>query len=167
MKTKREGLVSGYITDALLFLMEREDYHNISITDLCKKAGVTRMSFYRNFESKEDVLRKWIHDVTERFLEQSETSYRNDSSRDYIVTLFTHLRQYQGICAAIYRAGLSYLLKDEFDRVFLSVHRDEYEDYKSYFHAGGVYNVFLLWLIKGCRESPEELADKLKGMLDK
>ncbi|MBQ6206380.1 MAG: TetR/AcrR family transcriptional regulator [Oscillibacter sp.] len=167
MKAKREGLVSDYITDALLFLMEREDYHNISITDLCKKAGVTRMSFYRNFESKEDILRKWLKDVTEQFLKESGISYRDDTSRDYIITLFTHLKQYQRICSAIYKAGLSYLLKDEFDRVFLSIHREEYEDYKSYFHAGGIYNVFLLWLIKGCAESPEELADKLTGMLDK
>lgn len=167
MKAKREGLVSSYITDALLFLMEHEDYHNISITDLCKKAGVTRMSFYRNFESKEDILRKWLKDVTEQFLKESGISYRDDTSRDYIVTLFTHLKQYRKICSAICRAGLSYLLKDEFDRVFLYIHRDEYGDYKSYFHAGGIYNVFLLWLVRGCVETPEELADKLTGMLDK
>lgn len=167
MKIKRDGLVSEYITDALLLLMEKKEYHDISITELCEKAGVTRMSFYRNFESKEDILRKWLAEVTDRFVAQSGISYKNDAPHDYFVTLFTHLARYKQICVALYEAGLSYLLKDEFDRVFLSIHGGEYDDYKSFFHAGGVYNVFLLWLMRGCAETPEELADKLTGLMEK
>ncbi len=63
MKIKREALVGAYITDALLLLMRKKDYKDISITEICEKAGVTRMSFYRNFESKEDILKKWTTDV--------------------------------------------------------------------------------------------------------
>ncbi len=68
MKIKREALVGAYITDALLLLMRKKDYKDISITEICEKAGVTRMSFYRNFESKEDILKKWIAFVTDTFL---------------------------------------------------------------------------------------------------
>ncbi len=41
------------------------------------------------------------------------------------------------------------------------------DPYKSYFLAGGIYNVFLLWLINGCKENPEELADRMTDMLVK
>jgi AcrR family transcriptional regulator len=167
MKVKREGLVGEYITDALLLLMEKKPYHDISVTELCERAGVTRMSFYRNFESKEDILRKWLAGVTDRFVVESGISYKDDAPHDYFVTLFTHLARYQKICSALYEARLMYLLKDEFDRVFLAIHGSEYDDYKSYFHAGGIYNVFLLWLMRGCVETPEELADKLAGLMEK
>lgn len=167
MKIKRKALVSEYITDTLLMLMRKEDYKEISITEICEKAGVTRMSFYRNFESKEDILKRWIESVTDTFLTVSEISFKNDSSKDYFVKLFTHMKQHQEICEALYKADLIYLVKEQFDRGFLSIYHDEYDDYKSYFLAGGIYNVFLLWLMNGCAETPEELADRMTDMLVK
>ena len=167
MKIKREALVSEYITDALLLLMKKKDYKDISITEICEKAGVTRMSFYRSFESKEDVLKKWITTITDSFLAVSGISYKNDSNREYFEKLFTHMEQHKAMCLALYKAGLIYIIKEQFDRVFLELHKDEYDDYKSFFLAGGVYNVFLLWLINGCKESPFELADRLDTILVK
>ncbi len=167
MKIKRRALVDEYITDALLMLMKKKDYRTISITEICEKAGVTRMSFYRNFESKEDILNRWLTAVTDDFLLVSGISYKNDSTKDYFVKLFTHLGTHQTICTAMYKAGLIHLVKDQFDRVFLSIHREEYDAYKSYFLAGGIYNVFLLWLINGCKEAPEELAVRMDDILVK
>jgi len=167
MKTRREALANEYLTEALLRLMEKKNYRDITITELCEKAGVTRMSFYRNFDSKEDILREWISGVTASFLLDSNISYKNDSPREYFSKLFHHMRKYSGVCTTLYQMGLIHLVKDEFDTVFLTLHGHEYDDYKSYFLAGGVYNVFLLWLINGCRETPEELAEKMTGILER
>jgi len=167
MKIKREALVGEYITEALLILMKKEAYREISITEICAKAGVTRMSFYRNFESKEDVLRRWIAGVTERFLAASEISYKEDTAEEYFTKLFTHLERYKGICDALYRADLIYLVKEQFDRVLVELHHEDYDDYKSYFLSGGIYNVFLLWLINGAKERPQELAKRLDRLLVK
>ncbi len=167
MKIKREALVSEYIMDALLMLMRKKEYKDISITEICEKAGVTRMSFYRNFESKEDILKKWLTSITDDFLAVSGISYKNDSNRDYFIKLFTHLKQYKVICTTMYKADMIYLVKNQFDRVFLEIHRGDYDDYKSYFLAGGIYNVFLLWLINGCKESPQQIANKMRDILIK
>lgn len=74
MKISREGSVTEYITDALLLLLKKVPYNEISVTALCDKAGVTRMSFYRNFNTKEDVLEAWISSITEDFLRDSRIS---------------------------------------------------------------------------------------------
>lgn len=153
------------ISEAMLRLMKDREYNKITLQNIVDEAGVSRMAFYRNFESKEDVLRYWLKGVTDRFVAESGISYRDNAPRDYFITLFTHLASYREICEALYNAGVSHLLKDEFDRVFLSIHGGEYDDYKSYFHAGGIYNVFLLWLMRGCPETPEELADKLDNIM--
>jgi len=167
MKVKREALVGEYIEDALLYLMKKKDYKSISITEICEKAGVTRMSFYRNFDSKEDILKKWVNSVTDSFLADSEISYKNNSSREYFIKLFTHMEQHKDVCIELYNAGLIYIVKEQFDRVFLEIHRDEYDEYKSFFLAGGIYNVFLLWLINGCRESPSEIAERMEDIFKK
>ena len=167
MKVKREALVSAYITKALLILMKKEKYKDITITEICEKAGTTRMSFYRNFSSKEDILKKWVTEITDNFLLISGISYKTDSSRVYFIKLFTHMEQHKAICLSLYEANLIYLVKEQFDRVFVSIHHNEYDDYKSYFLSGGIYNVFLLWLMNGCKESPQELAGRLENLLTK
>lgn len=44
------------IETALLYLMEKKDLKQISISELVKKAGVSRNAFYRNYKSKEEIL---------------------------------------------------------------------------------------------------------------
>ena len=165
MKIKRDATVDAYITEALLKLLEKKVYKDISITEICEKAGVTRMSFYRNFDSKEDILFRHVREITDAFLEESSINYKSDSTHEYFIKLFTHMYRQKELCLHLYKAGLIYMVKDEFDRVFLERHSGEYDEYKSYFLAGGIYNVFLLWLKNGCRESPEERADRLELIL--
>lgn len=167
MKIKREALANRYIEDALLLLMEKKDYRDITITEICSRAGVTRMSFYRNFSGKDDILRRWIVSVTDSFLEESGISYRKDSIRDYFIKLFKHLGHYRDTCTLLYKYQLSHLIKEQFDRCFLRAYSEIYDEYKSYFLSGGIYNVFLLWLMNGCRETPEELAGRMQDILDK
>ena len=33
------------------------------------------------------------------------------------------------------------------------------EEYNYYFVSGGLYNIYYNWLISGCKETPEELAN--------
>lgn len=167
MKIKREALVDAYITEAFLLLLKKKEYKDISITEICKKAGVTRMSFYRNFESKEDILLKKVRYVTDNFLQESAISYKNDTISSYFIKLFTHMEQQKELCAALNKAGLIHIIKDEFDRVFLDTYRQEYDDYKSVFLAGGIYNVFLYWFQNDCRDNPEALAKRLGDLLRK
>ena len=44
------------IVDALVRLLKKEDYSSISISAVCKEAGVSRQTFYSLFESKENII---------------------------------------------------------------------------------------------------------------
>lgn len=167
MKIKREALVDVYITEALLLLLKKKEYKDISITEICKKAGVTRMSFYRNFENKEDILLKKVQTVTDSFLKESGISYKRDTVSNYFVKLFTHMQQQKDLCAALNKAGLIHMIKNEFDRVFLNAYKYVYDEYKSLFLSGGIYNVFLFWFINDCKDNPEVLAQRLDDILKK
>lgn len=45
-----------HLEECMLQLIERKDYNDITVTELCKNAGITRRIFYRLFETKDDVL---------------------------------------------------------------------------------------------------------------
>lgn len=57
MKQKLQAELSReWLTDALFDLMENNEYELITIKNLTEKAGVSRLTFYRHFESKDSIL---------------------------------------------------------------------------------------------------------------
>lgn len=167
MNKKRELSVSDYITNSLFELMKKKPYADISITEITDKAKVNRVSFYRNFISKEDIIDKWIKSTTDKFLLTSDISYQKDSNLDYFTKLFTHLEKYKTEATLIYKANLFNLLKNEFDNNLINIHKKEYSNYKSYFLAGGIFNVYYFWLVNGCKETPRQVAEKLVDLMSK
>ena len=167
MRLQAEKYVDEYITNSLFTLMKRKKYDDISITEITNKAGVGRVSFYRNFNSKEDIIKRWIEDTTNNFLNNSDINFKKDSTKDYFIKLFNHLEKYKEESFLIYKANLIHLLKSEFENKLLSIHQKEYDNYKTYFLAGGIFNVYYFWLINGCKESSEEIANKLVDLMKK
>ncbi len=167
MNHKRELNVSQYITNSLFELMKKKPYAEISITDITDNAKVHRASFYRNFTSKEDIIVQWIKSTTQNFLSKSDISYQKDTTTEYFTKLFTHLEKYKTEAMLIYKANLFNLLKDEFDNNLINLHKKEYSNYKSYFLAGGIFNVYYFWLINGCTETPHQVAEKLVDLMSK
>ena len=126
MNNKRELSVAQYITNSLFELMKAKPYNDISITEITDKAKVNRVSFYRNFTSKEDIIDKWIKSTTQKFLSKSDISYQRDSTLDYFTKLFTHLEKYKTEAMLIYNANLFNLLKNEFNNNLINLHKKEY-----------------------------------------
>ena len=56
----RQNYVIRHITESLLTLLEHKAIEDISICELCDHAGIGRASFYRNFKSREDILKTYL-----------------------------------------------------------------------------------------------------------
>lgn len=166
-KTTGETYVQKQIPNALWELMKEKDFSEITVTEIADRAGVSRVSFYRNYSSREDVLVKDLDTITDRFLQQTGISYKNDPLPVYFEKLFRHMKEHELIIRMLYDAGLINLIKDQFDRVFIKNYEGIYDPYKAYFYSGGLFNIFLLWLKEGCKETPEKLSQKLKSMMEK
>ncbi|WP_300558725.1 TetR/AcrR family transcriptional regulator, partial [Companilactobacillus sp.] len=65
-----------YLTTALLQLLETKPLNEISVTQVVKRAGVSRMAFYRNFDTLDDLLTSYF----EPQIEQKFTDIKNDIS---------------------------------------------------------------------------------------
>ena len=68
-KRKEENLrVKKSITAALFSLVQEKQLADIHITEIIRKAGVARVSFYRNYCSKEDIVVTLIRDILQAVL---------------------------------------------------------------------------------------------------
>ncbi|HFI0326517.1 TPA: TetR/AcrR family transcriptional regulator [Streptococcus suis] len=86
-----------YIQEALLQLIQQKAYDKITITDIAKRAGVTRISFYRNFDSKDSILKQTL----ERAYSAYKEEYGNDLS---FPSLFAFFQQNNTLIDCLYKS---------------------------------------------------------------
>ena len=78
--------VRDCITKALFKLMKSKNYHDITVSALVKTAGVSRNSFYRNYQSIEDILRQYLVEQTSQWWNE----YIADPNPNIIAETFQH-----------------------------------------------------------------------------
>ena len=105
------------LSQALLGLMLQKDFDEISIQEITNRAGLSRQTFYTNFEKKEDILNYLLNCLFGKYLKQLEAQKITpeyfmidylafwDDSRDFLTLLF--------------RRGMGYLFQER-NRIFFN-----------------------------------------------
>lgn len=159
----RNVYVRGQLTAALLALLEERELGDIPVSTLCQWAGVGRASFYRNFEEKEDILRRYIGEIFKDWTQEYEKR-ENPPVSALIEGLFGHFETHRAFYSLLHRRGLAYLLKDVI--LGLCGPRAEHtaiEAYASAFAAYSIYGWVEVWFQRGMRETAGELAALFRG----
>ncbi len=68
MHRSRKSIASSLMVEALLLLLEKEEYDFISVKDICEKAGVNRSTFYTYYNTKDDLLVDTMKLISKRLL---------------------------------------------------------------------------------------------------
>ena len=155
------------ISEALLRLLRATPYTDITVQKLTDCAGVSRMAFYRNFDSKDEVMRYYLEKQTDRFLQESHITEETSFGPAYFRKLVEHLSNTREVGLLLIDTGLFDLLRAEFDRIYTVRAKDHRELLRSTFIAGGICNVYYYWLVNGCREAPAELVGDLEQILSR
>lgn len=157
----RNAYVIEHLTDALLALLNEKPLGEISISELCETAGVGRTSFYRNFETKEDILKRHIETLFQGWINEwkSDSKLPIDQS---IYQLFTHLEANREFYGLLHNRGLTYLLKDILlDMCGFDPKQEVIAAYSSAYVAFFLYGWIEVWLRRGMKETAAELAGYL------
>lgn len=93
------------IYQALVLLMDTTPYEKISITDICARAGVSRMAYYRHYSSKHDILLQPLRRRLDELLRKVEAGTLRGPLA-YWTEYFRCLRQ-DDLIPLVFRAGLS------------------------------------------------------------
>lgn len=159
----RNAYVLEHITDALLKLLEEKPIGEISISELCDFAGIGRASFYRNFESKEDILRRYIHKIFKEWTDEADKK-ENRPLNESLGLLFAHFEKHKDFYSLLNERNLIYLLKDVVIR--LCGPRPEHckeEAYASAYFAYSLYGWIEVWFQRGMQESAEDIAGMFRN----
>ena len=156
-----------WLTDALLSLMEKRAFRNISITEIAEKAGLSRRTFYRIFETKEDILNYYADELYGEFLQllNRETDCRfTVTVRLYFEFWYRHKR----FLGLLKQSEMLPFLMNQYARLFPKVFQmlkgshplarnEEALSYAMAFSAGGLLSILLKWAEDGMNKTPEDM----------
>ena len=174
---KRSKESSGWIFDALERLMEKKRFENISITDVCKEAKIGRVTFYRHYDTLEDVLRKKSDELFEEFIPYcKDYNQRKTSGSGLLVPFLRYWYVNPKIIQLIIQADKTYILTDSINRLIsiskllpLKEHNIDLEE-DSYFSAvvnSVILCILIEWIKKGQNLAPDDLAERILTKMKK
>ena len=134
-----------------------KEYSSISVSDLCKISGFSRSSFYRHFQSKEDLLLQTLTQVRNDCAHELQQSGYPNPSKEYYTSLFAFLRSNKSLLHFIHVAHLDFNLYLLLQSLLLSGNSIS-EDYQSDLLVGSYAMLIIRWIDKDMAESDADMA---------
>ena len=66
-RTERNRFTRMCIGEAIVALMKKKEFDKIKISEIVEKAGVSRMTYYHYYETKNDVLNDYFKEIVSQF----------------------------------------------------------------------------------------------------
>lgn len=157
-KRRRDSIEK--IEKAFIELLQDRQLNQISVTDICKRTGLNRSTFYANFID--------VYDLADKLREKLETDFDTqfqEKTNHSAESMFKHIYENQLFYKTYFKLGY-----DEKHAVYIfdtdRAQNDfggQHIKYHIEFFRNGINAIIKMWLAGGCKESPEEMAEILKA----
>lgn len=152
----------------LLHTMEKKRYRDITVRDLCRDAGISRMAFYQYFDSKDDALTALIDHTLQ---DLGPTGF---STRD-LERLASFWQDHRALLDALHANELDHLFEERSMalvesedlgfRQHLSPELREFQQLRLRFAVQGITTVIRTWHQGGFAQSVSQIARLLQHIL--
>ncbi|MWV61603.1 TetR family transcriptional regulator [Helicobacter saguini] len=181
-----KSLVKKCLQDSLLELMQTKKFESISITDIARRAGVSRNAYYRNYDSKEAILEELLQKIV---IESSSEMAKFDpilETKQTWIALLNITKKYYKEYKMLINAGLSQAIQDTFVK---NLHKNTMRDfsqslhnldskklgnmeffnnkssnksaifYSNHYYIGGICSTLFAWIQNDMNENVETIAN--------
>ena len=142
---------------AMFKLMGDMDFEKITVTEIAKRAGVSRLAFYRNYESKEDLVADICRSVFQEIITSLKSELFLTNRREWYVDFFKTIKENSDYFDIYLKANLKLndgvLLESPYPSPTIEDH---------YFKAsceGAFVYILTDWFNSGMKETPEEMGE--------
>lgn len=163
------------ITESLLELMRDIPFSRISIKDIVERAGLTRQTFYHNFDSKEEVLMHKEGELFDEFLH--DLMKHQITEWDHIILYyFRYWQQHADFVRLLIKNNLVYIMETKAPSYYETVRNyfrlEESKLSETEFHyvysfcSGAIITMLISWIENGMVMNAQEMTDLVLKLLD-
>ena len=172
------------MNQALISLLEKKDIEFITVTEITKKSGVNRSTFYLHYENIYELLEETIENLNKKFLSSFhlQTPLQITSKKDaflitdeQLIPYLNFVKQNKRILKLInkkpqlFQARITY--QKMYDKIFYPaisqyVSQEDEKIYNLEFYMGGVVGIIHKWLELDCITETEKLIEIIKNCVN-
>ena len=141
----------------LLYEKPKED---ITVSEICKKSGFGRTTYYRYFSSDKNEL---IIFIAKAKWEEYKTSHKEEVKQDEGFQFFTHLYNNKRFMMMLKEQNLiEILFRILFDIYGIQETENSILRYGKDIFVGMYFGVIYDWIIQGCVDTPTDIKNKIE-----
>lgn len=162
------------ITDALLILMRKYPYSEISVKQIVMETSLARKTFYLNFDSKDDVLNSIIDGLILEY-----TGSLSSAKDSPILVIFEFCGKHREYLSLLHKNNMQHLLLTRLNKIipeynntmdmsnnpFAHLIGDLEPDYLIAFNIGAIWNVIFKWVDRGMTDSLDDIENTIQQYL--
>lgn len=153
---------------ALDKLMNRKSFETITVNELVEVSGISRATFYRNYNSKEEIIEKKLNQVIKDSFKELTSEYKGITLNegDVLNIFFIIIKENESLLECIKNARMDSVILKELSKILTwyantyykeHIKDDTIFDYIIGLVSGAIWNTISTWIEKEKKETPEEL----------
>ena len=177
-ENQRIALTRRLLQDALLRLLSQSTLEEISVTALCKEAGINRATFYNHYTSPSMLLGEMEKQLVAELEEITKESSTLETIVDHLEQYCIILKENAELMAILVRyhidrdiAGLISSATSYYERNRLDLNQTPMDSgtihLVSVFLYSGAYSLIQEWLIRKIDKTPREIAELILSIIHK
>lgn len=160
---KKNTYVRTQMLNTLLDMLKEQNIQSIAISDLIEKANVSRVSFYRNYSSKEDILIQAENRLFSEWKHQYDLADK-ESPQNFTKELLNYYQDHSDFYQSLYAAGLESII---INTIIQSADiKDNDPNTLAYFKSSIAYMIYG-WVHEWMKRGMQESGTVLAAMIDK
>ncbi|MGO5066078.1 TetR family transcriptional regulator [Clostridium sporogenes] len=163
------------IRESLIELLQHKKIHEVTVTDICKKANINRGTFYTHYKDAYDLLKSIEDELFNQILEYIEETSVEDYKNILLLKALELIDENKELCRILFSKQMENNIMDrimyvankaEIDKLINSSKVDDvFLDYFIKYSVGGVFSVIQTWLENDLNESPQEIANIINDII--
>lgn len=178
-ENQRVVITKRLLKESMLRLLKEKELDKINVTELCREAGINRVTFYRHYEVPRDVLYEIGKDLYHGMKQSIHIPKSDQEIKPCIEKLCAYFSDHADVLRVLIQCNTDHhfftFINDVYMETWnglsqLNIVKDlKQEDAKllTLYCAGGSYYALKHWLMGNTQKSAEEMAEYICTLLKK
>lgn len=177
-ENQRIALTKRLLQEGLLRLLEIKSLEKISVTELCREAGINRATFYNHYDSPQGLLAELESKIAQDMQAYMRAPGTKDEMVQQLESICTYLKENEKTVRILIQCHADDDLADIFsnlDRHYThlrigtkqsSLDSDSIHLVSTFLYAG-TYNLIMEWLVHDIQKTPRQIAELVLSIISK
>ncbi|MBQ5357462.1 MAG: TetR/AcrR family transcriptional regulator [Oscillospiraceae bacterium] len=165
---------------ALMEILKTKSFEYITVSEICKKAGVNRSTFYLHYENTRDLLEETIRNTTDNFVsyfvpdgkispinfEESQKDKLVFISEEYLMPYLSYFKENRKIFLTVFENGKLFGFEETYEKLFNNIFNpildvfkfpESERKYVMAFYLNGINSIIMEWIKEDCVKPEKEV----------